>query len=157
MFKNIREIAKEGLKMDRLEQKLRSESLRPTASRRIIFDILKKSERALSAQDICKKMQGSSAPKADQASVYRNLSLFSEIGLIHRLQSGRYTICQHDEDQGHNHMHIVADCLKCGKTFEIKSHNESLCQLAGGFKSFIKDFGSFSGITLQGRCKKCSK
>ncbi len=143
--------------MNRLEEKLKSENLRLTTPRKIIFDILRESETALSAQEVCDKMNDSIKFKADQASVYRNLSLFSKLGLVHRFQSGKYSLCQHGPKYSHDHMHIVANCSHCGKTYEVQKHGEGLCQLAGQFKNFIEEFNSFSGVTLQGRCKNCSR
>ena len=142
--------------MNRLEKILKNNKLRLTQPRQLIFDILEESERALSAQDVCDKVYDVEQQKADQASVYRNLSLFSKIGLVHKLESGKYSICTHQEDPAHKHMHILASCSSCGKTYEIESHSKGLCQLSRQFKTYVKEFTSFSGITLQGNCNSCS-
>ena len=142
--------------MIRLEQKLKEENLRLTTARQVIFDILKNSSTALSAQEVCKIMKGSKKLKADQASVYRNLITFTQIGIVHQISHGKYSLCQHGEKHDHGHLHIVANCTNCDKTYEIESHDEKLCKMAGGFRMYIKDFKSFSGLTLQGQCKDCS-
>ena len=141
--------------MNRLEQKLKQNNLRVTMARKVIFDILENSSKALSPKDVSDKMFDSKNLKADQASVYRNLALFSEIGLIHRFQSGKYSMCQHDQDDGHKHMHIIANCEACGITYEVGSHTSGLCEISNKFTSYLKDFKSFSGITFQGLCKSC--
>lgn len=143
--------------MDRLEQKLKNNNLKVTAPRKVVFDILSESKTALSPKDVCDKIISSTKLKADQASIYRNLTLFSEIGLVHRFESGKYSLCQHDNHDGHEHMHIIANCNSCGKTYEIESHTPGLCETSKKFKSYLKDFTSFSGITFQGICVNCSK
>lgn len=142
--------------MDRLVKRLETENLRITTARKTIFDILQGSDRALSAQEVCVEIHNSTNLKADQASVYRNLSLFNSMGLAHRLQSGKYAICQQEEDHQHHHLHIVANCSMCGKTYEAEQHPNNLCQLAEGFAKHIKGFKSFRGITLEGVCEKCN-
>lgn len=140
--------------MNRLESKLKTENLRLTSARKIIFQILQNSPKALSAQEICHKVQSSSGLKADQASVYRNLHLFSKIGLAHQLQSGKYSACSHHEESCHKHLHIVANCSVCGNTYE--KHDGDLSRLAGRLVELIDDFEAISDINLQGTCKKCS-
>ena len=146
---------------DHLEENLRHKNLRVTSARKVIFEILQNSDRALSPKEVCEFLKRTTKLQADTASVYRNLTLFSEIGLTHRLQSGKYTLCQHGEDHshhtGHEHMHIVATCTSCGKTQEVPSHDRNLCNLAGGFKTYIEGFSTFTGITLAGYCEACSK
>lgn len=143
--------------MTQLEKKLKSNKHRLTGARKAIFEILQSSTKALSPQEISREMGKATNLKADQASIYRNLSLFTEIGLAHRFQSGKYSICQHGEKSDHAHMHIVATCTNCGKTYEVSQHTDGLCQLAGGLKCHITQFQSFSGMTLVGSCKTCSQ
>jgi len=142
--------------MNRLEQKLKNNNLKLTAPRKVVFDILNESQIALSPKDVCDRILSSKKLKADQASIYRNLTLFSEIGLVHRFDSGKYSVCQHENHDGHKHIHIIANCLSCGKTYEVESHSPELCDISKEFKSHLKDFTSFSGITLQGKCLSCS-
>lgn len=142
--------------MKRLEEKLKTEKLRLTEPRKIIFGLLMGSDKALSAQEVCTKMSESAKLHVDQASVYRNLILFTDLGLVHRLHSGKYAVCQHDKNYQHNHIHVVASCFNCGKTYEVQSHGDQLCELAGKFKDFIDEFSSFKSINLQGNCNRCS-
>lgn len=141
--------------MGRLEQKLKLNNLKLTMPRKVIYGILNNSPKALSAKDVFDKMFNSSDFKADQASIYRNLNLFSEIGLVHKFDSGKYSICQHDEKESHQHMHIIGNCTSCGKTYEVDNHPEGLCTVSRKIKTYLKDFDSISGMTLQGKCIEC--
>ena len=144
--------------MERLERTLKDHHLRMTTARKAIFSILEKSPKALTPQEVCQHLDRKSprGSNADQASVYRNLTLFSEIGLAHQVQLGRYSLCTHNESDHHKHIHIMAMCSDCGNTIEAKEHSHDLCELAGQFKKYMKGFGSFSGLTLEGICRDCS-
>ena len=141
----------------RLGEALRLKQLRVTNARQVIFSILADSERAMSAQDVFKTIKGQAQLQTDQASVYRNLILFTELGLVHRLQDGRYSVCKHDRESQHNHIHVIANCTKCRKTFEVANHSRELCQLTRKMQSHVKSFGQFSGLTLEGICRDCRK
>lgn len=140
-----------------LESQLKKKKLRVTEARQNIYQILSKSSRSLSAREVFENIKKSSDLKSDQASVYRNLTLFTELGIAHRFQDGRYAICKHDHDHDHNHthMHILANCNKCGKSIEIESHTEGLCKVVKQAKSFVESFGHISGLTFTGVCKSC--
>ena len=142
----------------RLEDHLKKKNLRLTSARQIIYQILSDSYKSMSAKDVFEKTKTTSNLKTDQASVYRNLNLFTEIGLTHRIQDGKYSICKHGHHDGdHNHIHIVANCTSCGETYEIENHTEDLCHIVKRINSFIDSFAGFSGLTVQGTCKRCSK
>jgi|GEM_PF-1485826 len=145
---------------DQLEDSLRQKKLRITNARKVIYQILQESDCALSPRDVCEHVKKNTGLRADSASVYRNLTLFSDIGLTHKLQSGKYSVCQHEDEHhhhDHDHMHIVATCASCGKTQEVPAHDPKLCKIANGFKKYMKDFSTFSGITLVGSCQTCSE
>ena len=140
-----------------LENSLKSNGLRVTQARKTIFEVLQSSKKALSAGGVCQIIESKHPGQSDQASVYRNLKLFEKMGLIHQLQSGQFSICNHQhEKEDSKHMHIVATCSKCQQTLEVSHHSEELCQLASGLKKQIKSFHNFSHLTLIGLCKSCS-
>jgi Fe2+ or Zn2+ uptake regulation protein len=112
-----------------------------TKQRLEVLNILKKSKKLVSAQEIHKK-----AKVADRASVYRTLKLFIELGLANvEVVNQENLYCLAD----HPHHHII--CRNCGYIEEFPcSHIE-----------FNKDFKNFINIehhlTLMGLCSKCSK
>jgi Fur family ferric uptake transcriptional regulator len=61
---------------------LRARGLRISAARRLILDALYRADRPLSAHDLAGRIS------ADLASVYRNLGLLEEVGLVRRVRLG---------------------------------------------------------------------
>lgn len=140
-----------------LEKDLKDKGLRVTQARKTVFEVLQSSKKALSPGVICQIIESQHPGQSDQASVYRNLKLFEEMGLIHQLESGKFSICNHRH--GHSkaeHMHIVATCSNCQQTIEVEHHSKELCELASGLKGHIKSFQQFSRVTLVGLCESCS-
>lgn len=137
-----------------VEEALKQNGLRVTRPRLVLFEILQQSQAGLSASDICEKMVDSVNSSIDPASVYRNLAVFHQMGLVHRLQSGKYIICHHSDESDHNHMHILGSCIECEKTYEIISPDEKFHQISDQFKKHLQ-FHSFTGLTLEGLCKNC--
>ncbi len=139
----------------RLSETLKSKKLRFTKARQTVFDILSKSDRALSPREVFIQTGNLSDIRTDQVSVYRNLTLFTQLGLTHRFQDGRYSLCKQNHKREHKHLHIIASCYRCGKTYEIKKHSDKICQLAKSFKNFVKSFGNFNRLTMEGICRNC--
>ncbi len=142
---------------DRFLDSLKKNNLRITEARKAVYSVLADSDKSISVQGVFAKIESTSGIKTDRVSVYRNLNLFSKLGLVHRLQDGKYSICahKHDADHGHDHLHIMAICNRCDSTFEVDSHDKQICQAVNKMKSFVNSFGSFSNITFQGTCNDC--
>ena len=141
--------------MDNLFQSLKEKNLKLTSSRKVVFEALSKSDRALSA----KELFGQIPDKTDLVSVYRNLSLFSEIGIAHKFQDRRYSLCQnHSEDccNESSHVHVMMNCTECGLTKELHGQSKEICELASGLEKNSKSFKSFKSLILQGVCSSCS-
>jgi Fur family transcriptional regulator, ferric uptake regulator len=87
---------------------LRARGLRVSTTRRLILAALYAAERPLNADELTARIS------ADLASVYRNLSLLEEIGLVCRVQfgqgAGRYALASAAERE-------FVSCESCG-TFE---------------------------------------
>ena len=139
----------------KLSEILKSKNLRFTKARRIIFDILNQSDKALSPKEVFIQTRSLSDIHADQVSVYRNLTLFTQLGLTHKFKDGKYSLCKQNHGREQSHLHIIASCFHCGRTYEVRKHSDKLCQLAKSFKDFVKPFGNFSRLTLEGICKNC--
>lgn len=145
------------MNLDTLENALKKHSMRITRSRKIIFELLLKSKKSLSAKEIFEKTTENKKFKTDLASVYRNLDLLTEIGLTHKFQDGRYKVCDHDEsDHNHAHVHVLFSCTLCSKTEEVSSHSNALCTLAKELKGQTKLLSETHEIVVQGHCKSCS-
>lgn len=142
------------MNISEFEQILKNNNSRITKARLEIFNILVKSTKPLNVQQIYKRLKSSS--KTDLASVYRNISVFLDLNIAHKIQD-KIKICDHHSKDDHDHIHIMSSCKNCGETTEIKDHNKSICLAA---KSFSKDSSALpevNEIILYGVCKKCKK
>jgi Fur family ferric uptake transcriptional regulator len=124
--------------------------LRMTNQREIILRELLASKRHLTADqlyDIVKKVM----PRISLATVYRNLEILSEAGLIGKLEiSGRQKRFDYDPSE-HNHIY----CAVCHRVDNLEIAYESVekarIQSAGGY--------SVTGYRLEiiGICPQCQK
>ncbi len=140
--------------MDDFFGTLKTNGLRLTHVRETIFLCLKKKNIAMSATEVFKKLGKRS--KIDLVSVYRNLDLFEELGLVHRFSDGRFALCCQDKKlNGKNHAHIISRCVSCGNSQEISSHSSQVCELASRFKNLLGSLDIVQEILVQGHCEKC--
>jgi len=141
--------------MIHLETKLKEKNLRLTESRKLLFKALNRSKKSLSPKDLHTSLK----EKTDLASIYRNILLFKELGIVHSLSEGTYSICQHQhsesESHSHPHIHIIVNCTQCSRTEEIKEHNQMICKASNELKKLSKTLSKVSSIVLQGQCSKC--
>lgn len=134
--------------MAELLEQLIDNGFKITPQRRMILDILKKSSRHLTAEEIAnevKKIQ----PSVSVATVYRNLNLMVDISLLNRfkLHNGpaRYQI-----NQGHNH-HLI--CMECGETVSL-----DICPMQEKITQLIDEIGfkvDDHYFEITGICKDC--
>jgi Fur family ferric uptake transcriptional regulator len=124
--------------------------LRMTNQREIILRELRKSKRHLSADelyDIVKKVM----PRISLATVYRNLEILSEAGLIGKLEiSGRQKRFDFDVS---DHDHIY--CVVCHKVdnLEIERKNVDSEQLGAAVGYTITGYR----VEIIGICPECQK
>lgn len=91
---------------------------------------------------------------SDRATVYRNISLFDRLGVIHKLQIGwKYKIELSDRFHPHHH-HIT--CQSCGKT-ETINLNEKLENFFNLQAESLGYILSDHQLELSGVCKLCKK
>ncbi len=124
--------------------------LRMTNQREIILRELRKSKRHLSADelyDIVKK----DMPRISLATVYRNLEILSEAGLIGKLEiSGRQKRFDYDVE---DHDHIY--CVVCHRVDNLNVQRETLSR-----EDLVSTVGySITGYRLEvvGICPSCLK
>lgn len=124
---------------------------RVTSQRRLLLDLLNQSEGHLDADELF-RLAKEREPRISLSTVYRNLSLFKELGLIE---------ARHFADEHHHyevkgkreHYHLV--CLNCGKVVEFES------PLADRMKENISKRTGFEildgDIRLEGYCERCCR
>ncbi|ABI69190.1 Fur family transcriptional regulator [Syntrophomonas wolfei] len=129
-------------------QELSNCGFKITPQRRLILDILQKSDRPLTAEETAERIK-KKEPRISVATIYRNLNLLVEIEVLSKLEiadaAARFQI-----NQGHNH-HLL--CLGCGAAIKI-----GICPLQGRVEELIQEHG-FSidshYFEITGYCREC--
>ena len=124
--------------------------LRMTNQREMILQELKKSKDHLTADELYERVK-KKMPRISLATVYRNLEILSEAGIIGKLEvSGRQK--RFDWDTGeHDHVH----CIQCHRVDNLKLNRKELDLLSG---QAVKGY-RISGYRLEfsGLCGQCRK
>ena len=124
---------------------------RTTQQRNLILEVIKKAGRHLDADEIYQQSRKRS-PNISLSTVYRNLQLFKEQGLVEEHQFDgvrrRYERVPH-----YKHHHIV--CLGCGKVFEF------ICPSTEKIKSRLTREKGFQvtdvDVRFSGYCPACQR
>ena len=127
---------------------LKKKGYRLTLQRAMILDALHESEGHLTAEDILNRIQAK-APEVNKSTVYRNLELPEELGLVVKSEhEGRFIY--HHMEEGHHH-HLV--CRRCGQIIECDRD-----MLAPLERMLLEKFG-FQGdlehLVIHGVCSAC--
>ncbi len=95
-----------------------------------------------------------SLERHNQATVYRNIKLFEELGIISRLQLGWRSKLELSDVFQHHHHHMT--CGNCGKVYILKDNPIIEAEIdrmsrTSGFKSTDHQ------LEIRGLCKTCTK
>lgn len=129
---------------------LRGQKLRIAAPRLALIASLDRSERPMTAQELHAVCEVANGP-VDLVTVYRTLTVFEEIGLIHRVGDRGFMACQvgcgHDQTA-----HLLCD--SCGRAEEVALEMvldaETIERLRGhGFQA------ARLTVSVHGKCEKC--
>ena len=86
------------------------------SNKELVFNIIKKSAKSLSAYEILDKLQ--KIKKTQPMTVYRALDKLIEEDRIHKNSiNKKFVLCNHSHDENHNT--AMAICKKCGDTEEL--------------------------------------
>jgi Fur family transcriptional regulator, ferric uptake regulator len=135
--------------IDRFVCALKSRGLRASASRRLIIQILRDTRTPLSAREIGQGPDGESIG-LDLASVYRNLEVLEQHGLVHEIHPGkgpgRYVLAQAEDRE-----YLVCD--GCGGIEGVDAIE------LDGVRALVRErYGyevSFKRVPMVGRCRRC--
>ncbi len=131
---------------------LKKSGLKQTETRVSLLEVLSRSKKPLSANEIFKSISGAGA---DKVTVYRTLDTLEEKGLIKRVATGereaKYELIQHADD----HHHVI--CLKCKKVADFTG-----CDAENLIKKALKQVEGFRSVShhtfdIFGLCNKCAK
>ena len=120
-----------------------------TRQRALILEILQHSPKHLTADEIF-AIAKEKMPGIARGTVYRNLSLLSEIGEIQKISSSNGP----DRFDGNPKPHFHFFCRKCGQVTDIP------CKYPIDFQSQLHDFGGKveeESIQFFGICETCLK
>ena len=126
-------------------------SRRSTEQRQLILEIIQRADRHLDADEIYEQARHE-LPGISLSTVYRNLQLFKDLGVVEEHQfDGRRRY--YETTPQSKHQHLV--CLGCGRVFEFK------CPLAESIKSRISIEEGFrvtdAKVHLIGYCPDCQQ
>jgi Fur family ferric uptake transcriptional regulator len=93
-------------------------------------------------------------PDIDRATVYRNVELFEELGIVQRLQIGWKYRLELTDNFVHHHHHLT--CTRCGVVIALTEDAEleaRLLNLATGLNFQASDHQ----LEIRGLCENCQK
>jgi Fur family transcriptional regulator, ferric uptake regulator len=88
-----------------------------TNQRRLLLKLLRETESHIDAKELF-RLAYASDESISQATVYRTLKLFKELGLIEEMRLDKVR-CLYEIKQSSEHQHLI--CKACGKIIEFKS------------------------------------
>ncbi len=116
----------------------------------IVFNIIKKNKKSLTAYEILEKFQ--KIKTVQPMTVYRALDSLINKGVIHKSnQTKTFILCNHDH--GHKHNPVLAICKQCGDTDELDSEVFKNLFNISKIKKF--NFTNFE-IEVSTLCKVCT-
>ena len=120
-----------------------------TAQRRLLLDLIRNAGAHIDAKELYRRASSADA-SISLATVYRNLRLFRELGLVEERRLGRAS-CYYEIRRPAGHQHFV--CRDCGRVIEFQA------PLMGELVGSIQREQGFSvtrtEFYLEGHCRQC--
>jgi Fe2+ or Zn2+ uptake regulation protein len=134
-------------------QRLRTDGLRYTGSRRAVVDVLARSDRPLTIPEILDR-----DPSLAQSSAYRNLTELITAGVVHRLVAGdEFSHFELAEDLTAHHHHLV--CTRCGRVADMTLDERLERRLDAALTAVAADQGftpEHHRLDVLGICGRCA-
>ncbi len=135
--------------------RLKLSGARITRPRLAVMRCLAAAEAPLSAREVLEALQAKAeAPAMDQVTVYRILSAFAELGLVHQVgPAGGFIACSHlacNID-----LHILSHCTSCGRSEEIDVPAEIMSPVRWYLTNAAKFSPSDHVMQVNGLCGRC--
>jgi Fur family ferric uptake transcriptional regulator len=122
-----------------------------TSQRRLLLSVMRDAEKHLDAKELYRRVSERD-PNISLATVYRNLRLFKEQGLINERHLGQ-AHCYYEMKRLGEHQHLV--CEACGQVIEFES------PLLRKLVAEVQRKNNFSvtkvELYLEGHCHKCKE
>lgn len=121
-----------------------------TPQRLTIYRALEAAKKPLTAYELKTQVHKQSNESFNISTIYRVLDFWTELGLIHKIDSSNTFIVCNDEHR--NHIHVLQHCTQC------RSVRES-CEISSLIKmpqSASFNIDTKQVLEIQGQCAKCS-
>jgi Fe2+ or Zn2+ uptake regulation protein len=132
-------------------KRLKEKGYKLTTQRRQIVEALREAGSRASARDVYRMLR-TRHPSLSLDTVYRNLRILTEIGVVHQISLQSGAIFELAEDKHHHH-HLV--CLDCDKVVCIPYCPESQSYTAHASAAGFEVLGHT--FEVYGRCPDCRK
>lgn len=123
---------------------------RGTRQRELIQEILRQADRHLDADEIYRQARQRSS-RISLSTVYRNLQVFKELGLVEEHQFGNRRYYEPAPQAKHHHL----VCLGCGRVFEFKCPSTERLKSRIGKEEGFRVTGA--EVRLTGYCPECQQ
>ena len=134
-----------------LKERIRTTGLRSTGARVAVLRVMDEAARPMTHQEVSQRLEGAGF---DHATIYRNLTDLTEVGLLSRIDLGdrvwRFELRRGDVDHKGKHPHFV--CTSCGDVACLPDQSVSVKPSAGAPRALRR---KNVVIQLQGRCDSC--
>lgn len=130
--------------MDPASSVLKERGIRATSGRLRLLERVRRLSHAATAQELHRPQE------EDLVSVYRNLALFVEAGIVREVRVPGAAVRYEDAQRGHHH-HVV--CTGCGQVAELPECDSAQHALPHD----VPGFERVDGVSLEysGVCRKC--
>ena len=150
---------KEKLKEE--EKKLKQGGYRKTIARKMVLDILSRTKKHLSIQEIYQKIY-KKYPSIGMTTIYRTLELFTKLGIVSKYDFGdgrsRYELKEKQKEKKHHH-HLI--CVQCNKVVDYTDFMDEEVKMIKKLEKAFSEKYKFEiknhQIFFYGLCEKCRK
>jgi Fur family ferric uptake transcriptional regulator len=122
-----------------------------TNQRRLLLELLRDAEGHIDAKELYRRASARDE-SISQATVYRSLNLFKELGLVDEVRLGQIR-CYYEIRQSPGHQHLV--CRGCGKVMEFQNpYFQKLIKAVRRERGFKV---TKAELYLEGYCSECGE
>ncbi len=140
--------------------RFRGYGYRLTLSRQAVLDVLNRTSKHLSAEEIYLGVH-KIYPHSGLSTVYRTLELLIQLGLVFKFDFGdgraRYELVRKPEAQSYHHHHLV--CVNCNRIIDYSDSLEDEKELLKKIEKGLSDKYNFKIlkhiVQFHGLCEKC--
>jgi len=122
-----------------------------TAQRQLLLELLRDADEHIDAKELYRRASARDE-SIGSATVYRNLNLFKQLGLVEERRLGKVSCC-YEIKQSPEHQHLV--CQGCGKIIEFQN------PLVGKLIKAVRREHGFkvtkAELYLEGYCPECEE